>query len=900
MAELLLRPLSDRRTCMPWDVIRVVDGEEYYTSVEIPDRSGNGKTLLGVGDFVRVVPRDRSQTGVSAVGQVCSIYQRRSKEVLITYVPKNLLNLTCEVRLLVRPGDAATGAWVQKALSGTRSFFRMPARKPYHGDAELVALAGAFLECPVGKWGEESSDSKSNPVVLELGKVSVESADTFMRRSSFTDSTFYCREKEVMFSVDNPDGTVSMNSRIVPISTGGDESEDETSIAETLFAVSMSPRNAVLYGKSVSGEDSGSSSQKRKNEEQDAEDERVAKKRRNVVIDDDDDDNNDDNDSSKGNGEEECERVKDSSESNDLNALDDDDEDIFEDVVSGELCVDRKDPSGSNEDEEKPVGRQESQDFPLKSDSSVLTIPSSSPSLSPPDSPKKGSEEKEEPGENKMEKYISQLGPVISASSEKPRTPKTQKKISRLVPLKVESPQGPQGPQKQAFESPSSLWKKMSPIRQSRIGMFFQKMDQPKPTENLVAKFNKADKTVKALPQPSTRRSALSTDASQRTESLEYEDDRDLDDFIVGDDDAIEYYEKSKNSLDGESSSGGSESGEEEKEKKKVEDEENSSGEQERKKGKRKKRLNSAVLSDDDDEDDYEGVNNGSEDNGDGSPNISISAPRPNVLCSPGRVHQLFTLRQAFSVYVQFLASACLDPDFVSSTNNKKGREYFGAACQKVERELLTKKECLVSSSVWKLGLFRDIKSRPVFVSYPRASASDHDCDACSRVGQGSMYIVKFRGKPYDSDALWANETIYEIDPEEIYDKDAKVTHGDGDNDSDQDDEQCEVDSDSDDSDSINKDDFDTEEAAWRAKRKNFYVLGKTCHMKTKLYHTLHHYKLSLIASIKKKLSVIKENGYKDNGNILTALLDDASWCSSVKNKQHFQTTFLCYFIRFL
>ena len=196
MTEQLLRPLSNRDKYNPWDVIRTVDGEEYYTRVEIPTHGTGKKVSLGIGDFVKIVPRDKPRGKVAAVGQVCSLYQRHSKEVVITYAPKGLVNLVCEVRLLVRPGDTATGAWLKKLLNANMSFFSMPARKPYHGDAELVALAGAFLECPLGELSEEGSNGngKGNTPHIELGKVTVESMETFMARSVFVESSFYCRE----------------------------------------------------------------------------------------------------------------------------------------------------------------------------------------------------------------------------------------------------------------------------------------------------------------------------------------------------------------------------------------------------------------------------------------------------------------------------------------------------------------------------------------------------------------------------------------------------------------------------------------------------------------------------------------------------------------------------------
>ena len=140
-----------------------------------------------------------------------------------------------------------------------------------------------------------------------------------------------------------------------------------------------------------------------------------------------------------------------------------------------------------------------------------------------------------------------------------------------------------------------------------------------------------------------------------------------------------------------------------------------------------------------------------------------------------------FTLRQSFEVYLQLLVSACIDPDFYASLHaDSEGEtsQYFLQAALHVERQLLSRRDCLVATSVWEqtfsvcarhnrhnqraphehsLVEQDELISRPHFHSYSERALVEKGvrCEACNRAHNAS-FVVTLSGTPYDSEALWA------------------------------------------------------------------------------------------------------------------------------------------------
>lgn len=187
-----------------------------------------------------------------------------------------------------------------------------------------------------------------------------------------------------------------------------------------------------------------------------------------------------------------------------------------------------------------------------------------------------------------------------------------------------------------------------------------------------------------------------------------------------------------------------------------------------------------------------------------------------------------FTMKQAFSVYIQYLASCQLDEHFVDQLkHHQESIGYFEPARKKIEHSIVDRRDLIVQSSAWQTQFFEDLKYFPTYDSNHTISAKT--CEACCRSNHPATYVVHFNGKRYDSETLWKTKsnTIDEFD------------------------EICEP---------------------------SHYDLGCFCHKRTWLYHRLHHSKFKLIQAVKRKISPMQ--GKLSAEEIINNILDDQQFIS--------------------
>jgi hypothetical protein len=157
--------------------------------------------------------------------------------------------------------------------------------------------------------------------------------------------------------------------------------------------------------------------------------------------------------------------------------------------------------------------------------------------------------------------------------------------------------------------------------------------------------------------------------------------------------------------------------------------------------------------------DDHKETGEADGEEGDGSAVVAAAAPRKG----DGPLPWLFTLRQAFEVYLQFLASSIIDREFrehLEESDDPDSARYFTDSVSKVERELLSRKEGLVTSTVWLPELQQDLQSRPIFRScFEKAIAEQYtDCEACNRSRHPAIFKVTLSGRPYSSSNVWRGD----------------------------------------------------------------------------------------------------------------------------------------------
>jgi len=167
-------------------------GDCYYGGVVLEE----GQGPLKLGDFVTVGICSATVArllpcGMPPVAQVVALWRTAGASGC----------WMCELRLLLRPG-----------LQGA------PAKKPFHGSAELIASAKGFLECRL-------ADVSPHTVV-------VEDATAFFQREVFPETAFFVRERQC--------ADAAARSEPLPLLPG-------MSLAESLLAMApLGPRSTLV------------------------------------------------------------------------------------------------------------------------------------------------------------------------------------------------------------------------------------------------------------------------------------------------------------------------------------------------------------------------------------------------------------------------------------------------------------------------------------------------------------------------------------------------------------------------------------------------------------------------------------------------------------------------------
>ncbi|GAM17869.1 hypothetical protein SAMD00019534_010440 [Acytostelium subglobosum LB1] len=192
-----------------------------------------------------------------------------------------------------------------------------------------------------------------------------------------------------------------------------------------------------------------------------------------------------------------------------------------------------------------------------------------------------------------------------------------------------------------------------------------------------------------------------------------------------------------------------------------------------------------------------------------------------------------FTTKESFDIFLQYIISCILDPDFIQSVMESNDR-YFMDALDKIEATVVSRKDILVTSSVWQTDFFQDLKYRPGYTGV-RGDGSVR-CQSCMRATHSASEVVLFSGSSYEVTDFWKG---YFRRPEKL---------------------------------SINE----TEPV------DKTYNLGTHCYKRSYLFHQLHHYPMRLYKTIKSEVrKYISKHPGIDSQEILFHFINNPSWTGS-------------------
>eukprot|EP01083_Nonionella_stella_P033391 91428_1 len=177
---------------------------------------------------------------------------------------------------------------------------------------------------------------------------------------------------------------------------------------------------------------------------------------------------------------------------------------------------------------------------------------------------------------------------------------------------------------------------------------------------------------------------------------------------------------------------------------------------------------------------------------------------------------------ESFKIWLQFLVSCQLDPNFLRHDQNTESYDYFNGARRFIEDGILSRRESLVSSSVWSAKLLDVIKTLPSMKSIEKDCGN---CTGCNRAAHPAKMEVVFAGYPYPSDTCWTGR----VDDVRLLSSDIE---------------------------------------------SEIYQFGRVCHNRIRLYHSIQHYKASIVLRIKKRIEDIeKKHPYAEADNLLDRVL---------------------------
>jgi hypothetical protein len=189
-----------------------------------------------------------------------------------------------------------------------------------------------------------------------------------------------------------------------------------------------------------------------------------------------------------------------------------------------------------------------------------------------------------------------------------------------------------------------------------------------------------------------------------------------------------------------------------------------------------------------------------------------------------------FKMSDAFKIFIQYLISCMLDPNFAAEVERKQD-DYFRPAVRKIHDDLFSKKEVIIRSSAWNAYFKSNLDRLPVFRSY-KMSHPDGECDACKRSMHTASWQVVLEGVPYDATSYWKDgPTAANPNPQ-------------------------------------------------REPEQYTYNLGRFCHKRTELFHRLHHYKIRLNEQIMEKMNSLPSS--LSENEVIDTVLDDQLWINKM------------------
>lgn len=125
-------------------------------------------------------------------------------------------------------------------------------------------------------------------------------------------------------------------------------------------------------------------------------------------------------------------------------------------------------------------------------------------------------------------------------------------------------------------------------------------------------------------------------------------------------------------------------------------------------------------------------------------------------------------MKTAFMRYLQYLISSVINPSFASTWagQGSSSDEYFKPALRKIRNKVCSIKDSLISSSVWSSDLKDVIDTHPIAgaVTETRNLGVEAVCRVCRRK-HVSTRVINISGPPYDCEAYWNGE--WEDNPSE-------------------------------------------------------------------------------------------------------------------------------------
>jgi hypothetical protein len=203
----------------------------------------------------------------------------------------------------------------------------------------------------------------------------------------------------------------------------------------------------------------------------------------------------------------------------------------------------------------------------------------------------------------------------------------------------------------------------------------------------------------------------------------------------------------------------------------------------------------------------------------------------------PLQLVPLYTDIEAFGIYVQYIASCEVDDEFAGAIRESGDADgsYFFPALRKIEQGLRDVQQGFVISSAWTDDLRRSLDSFARF-ALSKAPSSTGRCQACNRTSahdRGGELVLG--GMHYDAQHLWSHTELLRYD-----DAPARV-----------------------------------------------YEIGPSCGTRTKLYHTMQHWKYNFMLAMQShlvdkrtqlQLDAKRELTPEESRRLIDAVCDDRRW----------------------